>query len=158
MSATRVFLPDESATIELAAALANALPADRRGWLLLLEGELGAGKSTLARGLIVALGHRGAVPSPTYTLIEPYDLPGGTIYHIDLYRVADPEELHFLGIDELEQGLRLVEWPDRAPALAESADLRISLAYDGDGRRANIDGLSPRGAGLVETLQPISTS
>ena len=158
MSVTSVFLADESATIELASQLANALPADRQGWLLLLEGELGAGKSTLARGLIRALGHRGAVPSPTYTLVEPYELPGGFIYHVDLYRVADPEELQFLGFDELERGLRLVEWPDRAPALATSADLRIRLAYENDGRRASLDGLSSRGSDLLAALEPLPTS
>jgi len=158
MSVTSVFLADESATLELASQLAHALPVDRRGWLLLLEGELGAGKSTLARGLIRALGHRGAVPSPTYTLVEPYELPGGFIYHVDLYRVADPEELQFLGFDELERGLRLVEWPDRAPALAASADLRIRLAYDNDGRRASLDGLSSRGSDLLAALEPLPTS
>lgn len=151
-------MQDEAATIALAARLARALPQERRGWVILLDGELGAGKSTLARGLIRALGHRGAVPSPTYTLVEPYDLPGGTVYHIDLYRVADPEELHFLGFDELEQGLRLVEWPQRAPDLAESADLRIHLGYEVPGRRVTIDGLSQRGAELVAALEaePVS--
>lgn len=158
MSSTSVFLPDEAATIELAQRLAQALPADRQGWLLLLEGQLGAGKSTLARGLLRALGHDGAAPSPTYTLVEPYDLPGGAVYHVDLYRVADPEELQFLGFDELEQGLRLVEWPDRAPALSGSADVGIRLDYEGAGRRATLTGLSPRGAGLIGALsgRPIS--
>lgn len=158
MSTFSVFLPNEAATLGLASRLAGALPDDRRGWLLLLDGDLGAGKSTLARGLIWALGHRGAVPSPTYTLVEPYDLPGGPVYHIDLYRVADPEELRFLGFDELDQGLRLIEWPDRAAALLESADVGIRLAYEGTGRQASIDGLSPRGAGLVAALEPIFTS
>ena len=158
MPGTPVFLPDESATIGLARRLARALPAERQGWLLLLEGELGAGKSTLARGLLRALGHDGAVPSPTYTLVEPYDLPGGAIYHVDLYRVADPEELQFLGFDELEQGLRLVEWPERAPALSRSADVCIRLEYDGDGRRATVSGLSSRGADLVSALEAQTTS
>ena len=158
MPVASMHLPDEPATLELAAQLAEALPADRQGWLLLLEGELGAGKSTLARGLIRALGHRGSVPSPTYTLVEPYDLPGGTVYHIDLYRVSDPDELQFLGFDELEQGLRLVEWPDRAPALADQADLSIRLAYDEAGRRAAIDALSPRGGALIEALASVSSS
>ena len=158
MSTASVFLPDEPATIELASRLAAALPADRRGWLVLLKGELGAGKSTLARGLIRALGHDGSVPSPTYTLVEPYDLPGGPVYHIDLYRVGSPDELHFLGFDELEQGLRLVEWPDRAPALGDAADIRIGLAYDGAARRATIDALSARGAAVTEALAPLSSS
>lgn len=158
MSTNSVYLPDEPATIGLASQIARALPADRQGWLLLLSGELGAGKSTLARGLIRALGHQGAVPSPTYTLIEPYDLPGGLVFHVDLYRVADPEELQYLGFDELERGLRLVEWPDRAPALAESADLGIGLAYEGHGRRAKLDGLSSRGADLLAALRPLPIS
>lgn len=158
MSSFSSHLPDEPATIEFATQVAAALPADRRGWLLLLEGELGAGKSTFARGLIRALGHAGSVPSPTYTLVEPYDLPGGTVYHIDLYRVADPEELRFLGFDELEQGLRLVEWPDRAPALTGTADLKIGLDYDGAGRRASVDALSARGATVMNALAPASSS
>lgn len=158
MPPTGQYLPDEAATIELASRIARSLPQRRRGWVILLDGELGAGKSTLARGLIRALGYRGAVPSPTYTLVEPYELPGGTVYHVDLYRVADPEELQFLGFDELEQGLRLVEWADRAPDLADSADLRIHLGYEVPGRRVTIDGLSERGAGLVAALdaEPVS--
>ncbi|MDJ0939759.1 MAG: tRNA (adenosine(37)-N6)-threonylcarbamoyltransferase complex ATPase subunit type 1 TsaE [Woeseiaceae bacterium] len=146
-------LPEEGATIALAERIATALPDERGGWTILLEGELGAGKSTLARALIRALGHAGAVPSPTYTLVEPYDLPGGTIYHVDLYRVSDAEELRYLGWNELDHGLRLVEWPDRAPELAERADLRIRLAYAGDGRAASLEPLSERGAGLAERLR-----
>ena len=158
MSELSVFLLDEPATIELAQRFAATLPAERRGWLVLLEGELGAGKSTFARGLLRALGHDGAVPSPTYTLVEPYDLPGGAVYHVDLYRVSAPDELQFLGFDELEQGLRLVEWPDRAPELQESADVRLLLAYEGAGRRVTLSGLSPRGTRLIADLGAFSTS
>lgn len=158
MPAVSVFLPDEAATIELAARVADLLPRERQGWLLLLQGELGAGKSTFARGLLRALGHRGTVPSPTYTLVEPYELAWGTVYHVDLYRVADPEELRFLGFDELEQGLRLVEWPERAPELTQTADLGIRLEYDGDGRRASCAGLSPRGERLVAALGSLAKS
>lgn len=152
MCARRIVLPDEPATLELAQRLARSLPEDRQGWVLLLAGDLGAGKSTLARGFIRALGHRGPVPSPTYTLVEPYELTGGTVYHVDLYRVADPEELHFLGFEELDHGLLLVEWPERAPALEEAADLKIALDYDGAGRVATIDGLSARGAAVAAAL------
>ena len=123
---------------------------------LLLEGELGAGKSTFARALIHALGHDGAVPSPTYTLVEPYDLPGRVIYHIDLYRVVEESELRYLGWTDLEDGLRLVEWPDRAPGLASLADLRLRLEYAGPGRAATLDGLSDRGRALVAALEAFS--
>ena len=109
------FLPDEAATIAFGQELLDALPVDLAGWTMLLHGELGAGKSTFARALIKAAGHSGPVPSPTYTLVEPYDLSRGNIYHVDLYRVSDEEELRYLGWNELENGCRLVEWPDRAP-------------------------------------------
>jgi len=147
-----VELPDEQATIALAEALKRELPSDVAGWTVLLAGDLGSGKSTLARALIHSLGHTGAVPSPTYTLVEPYALEGGTVYHVDLYRVADPGELHFLGFDELDGGLRLVEWPDRAPDLERAADLRIKLDYLGAGRQAQVLGLSERGRELARRL------
>ena len=133
----------------LAAELCAQLPATTAGWTILLEGELGAGKSTFARALIRAMGHDGAVPSPTYTLVEPYDLHGRLIYHVDLYRVSGEEELRYLGWNELEDGLRLVEWPDRAPQLASRADLRVALSYSGAGRDAAISGLSERGRDLL---------
>ncbi|MDH3747511.1 MAG: tRNA (adenosine(37)-N6)-threonylcarbamoyltransferase complex ATPase subunit type 1 TsaE [Gammaproteobacteria bacterium] len=148
-----VWLADEAATIEFAAMLSEALPADHAGWTVLLEGELGAGKSTLARAVIRSLGHAGTVPSPTYTLVEPYELPSGNIYHIDLYRVTEAEELRYLGWNELDDGLRLVEWPDRAPTLAEHADLQITLVYEGAGRRAELTGISDRGAELAGRIE-----
>lgn len=134
--------------------LAAALPADTAGWTVLLAGELGAGKSTLARALIQRLGHEGPVPSPTYTLVEPYDLPGRIIYHVDLYRISNAEELRFLGWDELDEGLKLVEWPDRAPGLGDAADLAVNLEYAGAGRSAAIRGLSERGMVVIGRLAP----
>lgn len=148
----KIALEDEAATIRFAGRLQQALPDDLAGWTVLLEGELGAGKSTLARGLLRAMGHEGAVPSPSYTLIEPYDIAGNSIYHVDLYRVADEEELRFLGWTELDDGFRLVEWPDRAPGLTAAADLRITLSYAGAGREAEVSGLSERGRALAEAL------
>jgi len=152
----KIHLSDEAATIACAGRLKDALPRNLNGITVLLEGELGAGKSTFARGLIRALGHDGPVPSPTYTLVEPYELAAGTIYHVDLYRVADEEELRFLGWNELDSGLRLVEWPDRAPQLAESADLRMSLRYDGDGRQLEIVPLSMSGEQIVAEMEDIN--
>lgn len=138
------YLPNEAATIAFGKELLEALPHDLAGWTLLLSGELGAGKSTFARALIRAAGHSGAVPSPTYTLVEPYSLSRGNIYHVDLYRVADEEELRYLGWNELDDGCRMVEWPDRAPGLAQQADLSLVFAYAGEGREVDIVALSPR--------------
>ncbi len=149
----RAYLPDPAATEALAGRLHALLPEETSGWTVLLEGELGAGKSAFARALIRAMGHEGAVPSPTYTLVEPYSLRQGMVYHVDLYRVASEEELRYLGWNELESGLRLVEWPERAPSLAANADLLVNLQYEGDGRLAEIVGLTPRGSELVARLE-----
>ena len=151
----KAYLPDPAATEALAARLHALLPEETGGWTVLLEGELGAGKSAFARALIRAMGHDGAVPSPTYTLVEPYSLRQGMVYHVDLYRVASEEELRYLGWNELESGLRLVEWPDRAPSLSATADLLVTLRYEGDGRTADIVGLSPRGGELVDRLEQV---
>lgn len=142
------YLPDEAATTAFGKALLDALPADLAGWTLLLQGDLGAGKSTLARAFIKAAGHTGAVPSPTYTLVEPYKLSRGNIYHVDLYRVSSDDELRYLGWNELDDGCRIVEWPDRAPGLIEQADLSITLSYEGEGRLVEVEGLSKRGKHL----------
>jgi tRNA threonylcarbamoyladenosine biosynthesis protein TsaE len=85
--------------------------------------------------------------------VEPYELPSGTIYHVDLYRVSSEEELRFLGWNELDNGLRLVEWPDRAPELVDAADIRLTLGYDGDGRSAHFEGLSERGRELIADIK-----
>ena len=145
-------LPDEAATIAFGQELLNALPEELAGWTLLLTGELGAGKSTFARALIRAAGHTGAVPSPTYTLVEPYTLSRGNIYHVDLYRVADEEELRYLGWNELDDGCRIVEWPDRAPGLAAQADLSIVFSYAGAGRDVEVTALSDRAVVIVDSL------
>ncbi|MEO1202752.1 MAG: tRNA (adenosine(37)-N6)-threonylcarbamoyltransferase complex ATPase subunit type 1 TsaE [Pseudomonadota bacterium] len=149
---TSIDLPGEGATIALGRRFAEALPERISGWTVLLSGDLGSGKSTFARALIGALGHNGPVPSPTYSLVEPYTLDRGTVYHVDLYRVADPGELYFLGWDDLDTGLRLVEWPDRAPGIEASADLAVDLDYAADGRVATIRGLTSRGADLARAL------
>jgi tRNA threonylcarbamoyladenosine biosynthesis protein TsaE len=143
------FLPDEAATTAFGQELLDALPEDLAGWTLLLKGELGAGKSTLARAFIKAAGHTGAVPSPTYTLVEPYTLARGNIYHVDLYRVSGEDELRYLGWNELDDGCRIVEWPDRAPGLTGQADLGLTLTYDGAGRAVEVKGLSGRGKRLT---------
>ena len=146
------FLADEDATAAFAGELLAALPEDLAGWTLLLSGDLGAGKSTFARALIRAAGRKGPVPSPTYTLVEPYALPQGNIYHIDLYRVSGESELRYLGWSELDDGLRLVEWPERAPGLREEADLALELRYTDSARAATLTALSERGAALIQKI------
>ncbi|MEM8817881.1 MAG: tRNA (adenosine(37)-N6)-threonylcarbamoyltransferase complex ATPase subunit type 1 TsaE [Pseudomonadota bacterium] len=149
----QVELPDLESTERLGAAIARVLPDDPAGWTLLLSGELGAGKSSLARALLRARGHAGPVPSPSYALIEPYEVSGTAVYHIDLYRLGGEEELRYLGFDELDDGLKLVEWPDRAPRLTDTADLDLRLEYAGDARRALLSALSERGQALLESLE-----
>ena len=151
---TEVLLADAGATERLGAGLAGILN-DRPGpWLIALAGPLGAGKTTLARGFLRALGHEGRVPSPTYTLIEPYELDGRPVLHLDLYRLSDPEELEYLGFRDVFEGgaLVLVEWPERAGDRLPDADIRISLSLEGEGRRAVFEALTPRGADVVDTL------
>ena len=141
-------MPDAAATEALGRQLAEALPEDSSGWLLLLKGDLGSGKSTLARALLRQLGVVGPVPSPTYTLVEPYEVRDRTVYHVDLYRISGEAELPYLGWSELRQGLVLVEWPERVPGVAQGADLDIELAFDGGGRKASVRALSDRAAAL----------
>ncbi len=148
-----IFLADEAATIALAESTFRQLAENAADWTILLDGELGAGKSTFARAFIRAAGHKGPVPSPTYTLIEPYNLPEITIYHVDLYRVVDESELQYLGFYELQDGYRLIEWPERAPGLEAQADLKISIEYDGDGRTASVTAMSERAAGLIKGIK-----
>jgi tRNA threonylcarbamoyladenosine biosynthesis protein TsaE len=145
-----IALPDVAATDSLAARLVALLPADKRGLLVLLQGELGAGKSTLARAMLHNMGYSGAVPSPTYTLVEPYEFPGFTLFHVDLYRISETEELDYLGWDELSEGLILLEWPERAPQLMQQADLHVQLDYAGAGRLARLQGLSDRGLQMLD--------
>lgn len=153
----RRYLPDEAATIAFGREFLGRLPTDLAGWTILLNGELGAGKSTFARAFIRAAGHQGAVPSPTYTLVEPYEFPNYTIYHIDLYRIESADELEFLGWTDMEDGLKLIEWPERVLHLGRKADIRIKLRYAGDGRTAELEALSERGAAVLDAAGRLLT-
>jgi tRNA threonylcarbamoyladenosine biosynthesis protein TsaE len=136
-------LPDADATARLGAALAATQPAQA---VVLLHGDLGAGKSTLARAWLRALGVEGAIRSPTYTLVEHYPLPaGGKGLHLDLYRIGDARELDFLGLDDAGATLWLVEWPERGRGALPPADLEVRLAVDGAGRQAVLLPLSASG-------------
>ena len=147
-------LDDADATADAGGALARALidEAPSEVVAIMLEGDLGAGKTTLARGLLRALGVDGAVRSPTYTLVEPYDTHIGRVLHLDLYRIADPGELDFLGLDDGDARLWLIEWPERGTGALPLADLWLSLRRDGDGRALRIDARSSRGIALLSRI------
>lgn len=132
----------------IGAALARGLPALDAGPLLLfLTGELGAGKTTLTRGLLAALGAGGPVRSPTYTLVEVYDLSGLSVVHADLYRLLDPEELEALGLRDLylPRHLWIVEWPERAAGALPAPDLTLRLAIEPPGHSVCVEAASAKG-------------
>lgn len=146
---TVIDLPDETATLALGARLARLSVVHG---CIFLRGELGAGKTTLVRGFLQALGHRGPVKSPTYTLIEPYHLGNRAVFHLDIYRLSSPEELDYLGIRDLmvDDNILLIEWPERAAGILGKPDLQIDLEYKGTARYATLS--SPH----TEVMQSIS--
>ncbi|MCK7595435.1 tRNA (adenosine(37)-N6)-threonylcarbamoyltransferase complex ATPase subunit type 1 TsaE [Lysobacter sp. CAU 1642] len=148
-------LADESASVALGEALSRSLPRQRPALVVALHGDLGAGKSTLARALLRGLGVEGAVRSPTYTLVEPYATAVGHCLHLDLYRLADPSELDYLGLEEqyTDTALWLVEWPERGGDRLPPVDLRIDLARAGAGRLARLQALSLRGEAWLGALR-----
>lgn len=155
----RVDLPDSDASV----ALGKVMGANFRSGIGYICGDLGAGKTTLVRGLLRARGVEGPVRSPTYSLIESYATAAGFVYHLDLYRLADPQELYFIGIDEIDVpgALALIEWPERGGDLLPAADFLIRLSYPAatgkvpGGERGTADGDDGRDA-LIEARSLIA--
>ncbi|RUO26737.1 tRNA (adenosine(37)-N6)-threonylcarbamoyltransferase complex ATPase subunit type 1 TsaE [Aliidiomarina minuta] len=144
-------LADEAATEALGSELSKHCES---ALLIALEGELGMGKTTFSRGFIRGLGHSGTVKSPTYALVEPYELAPWRVFHFDLYRLHDPEELEFMGIRDYfaEDCLCLVEWPQRGEGILPPADVNIIIEAEGAGRRARVTGLTENGRKFVQKL------
>ena len=141
----------EEAMLALGARLANLTGG--RG-ILYLHGDLGAGKTTLSRGILRGLGHAGAVKSPTFTLVEPYEIGDMRAFHFDLYRLADPEELEFLGIRDYFEGdaLCLIEWPQRGAGILPKADLDINITPQAGGRSLRLSPHTARGEAWCAAL------
>lgn len=144
-----IILENSEDTEALGAALWQALP-DK--CLLFLHGELGAGKTTLVRGMLRAAGHRGTVKSPTYTLVEEYEIDGRRLFHFDLYRLKDPEELEWMGIDDYLQqdALCCIEWPEQGQGVLPPADIEIGLQYSQQQRVAQINVLAEKCSGKIK--------
>lgn len=153
MSAFVTHLADAEATARFAETLADTAPLPA---VVHLHGDLGAGKSTLARAWLRALGVQGAIRSPTYTLVERYALSSGEALHLDLYRIGDGAELEFLGLDDVDAALWLVEWPERGEGSLPPADLRITLAIEGEGRRCELHPGTPDGQAWLTRLGAIA--
>lgn len=146
-------LPDDGATEALGRQLATGMSHG----IVYLEGDLGAGKTALVRAILRGRGYPGKVKSPTYTLVEPYQLDGQTIVHLDLYRLADPEELEWLGLRDLlaETALLLVEWPERGAGHLPAPDLVIRIDHHNAGRIADIQPRTDHGHQMMGMLDSL---
>lgn len=135
---SEIFIEDEKAMMQLGGEIAEQFP---KGGIVLLNGDLGAGKTTLVRGLLRHLDFEGTVKSPTYTLVEPYNIKGRRIYHFDLYRLGDPEELEYMGGRDYwsSDSLCLIEWPEMAKGYLPEEDLNLTIFHDGEHRLVKIN-------------------
>lgn len=146
------FLEGEAATVAAGEQL-GAIAEPGSVWFL--EGDLGAGKTTFCRGFLRAFGYSGAVKSPTYTLVEPYELERGLIYHFDLYRLGDPEELEFMGIRDYfsATSICLIEWPQRGRGILPAPDIRVRIEASGAGRTLQLASTTALGEQMIQRAQ-----
>ncbi|VEF07647.1 protein YjeE [Pseudomonas fluorescens] len=151
MSEVTLYLADEQAMSDFGARIARVTQGHG---LIFLEGNLGMGKTTLSRGIIRGLGHVGAVKSPTFTLVEPYEIGDIRAFHFDLYRLVDPEELEFLGIRDYfeDDALCLIEWPDKGAGFLPKPDLTITISPQDSGRSLKILSQGSRGEAWCAAL------
>ena len=148
-------LADESATVGLGKQLADIVKTKlKQGITVYLNGDLGAGKTTLTRGFVQGMGHVGNVKSPTYTLVEPYDLTDWQVYHFDLYRLADPEELEYMGIRDYfnRNSCSFIEWPEKGQGMLAAPDMMIDLSYHDEQRQVTLQAMSPLGEQVLSAL------
>jgi tRNA threonylcarbamoyladenosine biosynthesis protein TsaE len=143
--------------VDFGAELATACAG---GGVVFLQGDLGMGKTTLCRGMLQALGHRGPVKSPTYTLVEPYELQSISAYHFDLYRLNDPEELEYMGIRDYfsKESLCLVEWPEKGAGVLPQADIEVRIEAINRGRKLALRAYTARGRAILSGLQKLPGS
>ncbi len=144
----------EDAMVMFGQALGQSIAEGRSGLTIFMSGDLGAGKTTLTRGILQALGHSGAVKSPTYTLVEPYEL-SLPVYHFDLYRLADPEELEYMGIRDYfdHEAVRVVEWPQRGAGILPEPDIEITVVVAGEGRDVSLASFNESGQSVLQLLE-----
>lgn len=144
-------LKNEEDTVAFGARVAKATQG---GEIIYLKGQLGVGKTTFVRGFLNQLGHSGNVKSPTYTLIEPYSINGKSVYHFDLYRINDPEELEAMGIRDYCDGesICLYEWPEQGQNVVPESDLVVSLSHVETGREVNIVSNSDKGEIILTNI------
>ena len=148
-------LADEQATIALGRQLAEIVRNNlKQGITVFLNGDLGAGKTTLTRGFVQGMGHVGHVKSPTYTIVEPYDLSDWQVYHFDLYRLADAEELEYMGIRDYfnNHSCSFIEWPEKGEGMLPAPDMIIDLAYSDEQRQISLQAKTDLGERLVSML------